>query len=744
MARKSLKNQKNYIMVDCVKSLMIFVRFFLFGSFFLCVLFACKSEHGVSTLCCNNKHIITLVNERPLQEQVLRENTQYIVNHNFSLREDYTCDLTNTIKTKEGVFYGNKTPIHLYECQTIWIPRSCWLIESNSGSILSEGGYIPDKEIFVYIIGKETTMIEYSVAGVLIIPEDCILRFNSGSIIDGVIIGNETILEYRQPFLDCTHLLGTWLVNGIVKDTDIYIDHNYTWARIHSCLSILSSSREYVFSKHIYNDMRTIKLESDINIDFGGSTFYMSLDKQGLPVSFITTACSLNRSQIANKYTNIAICNVSIIGNPLYNYNNTAIPGFSGKYRRAIQLFKASHVNLKNITLSHYVVGTTNSSEGLPPSGINRYMNSAIVVWGYDHCLIDSVKIHDCHADNLIRLVPNINEENLAIVKNCYAFKNYTGLLALYDGRIDCYNNIVEDNNSSAFNLFCYESKIHNNMFRNSHRSCAIDISEDGMYQSDNVLISHNVVEASCGGLVDVCGNNILVRNNIINGNKEGVSAIMISVPRTNKFELGETTNNKFAGTSLKDIFIIDNESSGYPMFIRSVQSTNVIALKSDIKYETVTIERNIFEGLDKKESYGGILYLPPIRRIILRDNMFSGSNYAIGTSGWGTVLTIQSSLSNDYYFSEMWIELKNNIIKNTIINPNKDVLIRINASNNNKPQGHFHINLDAQGNVCKNKYNNIIGVNGNVADYDVMITDEDNVNLSIKTSANIKSQNRD
>lgn len=690
--------------------------------------------------CVKKSESITLNNRCKLQEQFTQTETRYIVKKEFSLKENYSCNLTKKIKIKGKSYYRNDKPITLVESQTLWIPSGCLILDSASGLVVGEGDrYVPAKEMSIYIVGDNTFTVDYSVAGILTVPEGCTLVFKKGRFKDGVLVGSGTVLEYKRPFLDNTFLLGTWQADGDVKDDEIFIDKDYIWSRVQSCLSIVPSSGKTVFSKNTYLNMETLELLRDVDIDFGESTFFMSLDQTGLPVSFLTTTPSSDRSVSTNRFTGIIISNVSIIGNPSYKYNGTAIPGFSGKYRRAIQIFKASDVKLENISLSHYVIGTNNAPEGLPPAGVNRYINSAIVVWGYDRCLIDNVQIHDSHADNLINLIPNINVNNHALVRNCHAFKNFTGLLALCDGRVECYDNTVEDYDSSAMNLFCYDSVIHDNLFRGSRRSVAIDLSEGGAYQAMDVVIRNNVVKSSIGGLAGICGNNITVRDNIIEGNGQGEAVLYLSIPSKKTLELGDKTNSIFSAEYLTDILISGNEARGYPMFLRSIQSSNTIALKTDVMYEQVSIEKNTFEGIDVKKSYGGLIYLPPIKRVFINDNSFSGSNLAIGTSGWGSVITIQSSLSNDYYFPEIWLELKNNKFNSSIIDEGKDVLVRIHAANANKPKGRFRVNLDAEGNVGKNKLDNIISVNGYVADYEVLVREVGNTNLPIKTVAGIK-----
>lgn len=709
------------------------------------VLIAHASPLGNQLLCATQCKKVSLRSDRAFNEQVTRPNTIYKIRHVFSLRQRFNCEQIVKMSNRGESLFRSKAPITLLANQTIWLPDGGILFDSTFRRLPVENGcFTPTDSMDVYLAGIDMEWEQsYELAGYVVIPEGCTLRFAGGSLRDGIICGEKTVLQYKKPFLSNVHLTGDWLSTKDVYDEDIFMDDTYSWNRIQSCFRIASPSNKVMFSNNIYENMRTIDVERDINVDFGGSIFYMALDKTGLPYSFLMTEPSSDRFPETNRLSCVNIRNANIVGNPAYTYNGTAFTGFSGKYRRAIQLFKVASVSIDNVTLSNYVVGTNNSPSGLPPAGVNRFINSAIVIWGYDKCILNDIEIHDCHADNLIKLVPNVNMENHAIVRNCHAYRNFTGLLAIYDGRIDCYDNDVEDYNSSALNLFCYDSYIHNNTFVGSTRGVAIDLSEDGAYQSQRVRVCDNELQSSIGGLVDICGNDLLIKNNTISGNGEGETAMYLSIPKAIGFELGEQRNNVLATGDLTGIHIEGNKASAYAMFLRTVQSSNVIASKSDMRYEEIFIDGNSFEGMVVKRSLGGLIYLPPIEQIHIRDNVFSGSNLAIGTSGWSSVITVQSSLYTDYYYPEVRIELKKNVIDCPVVNSKNDVLLRIHAAKSNTPERHLRVILDAEGNIGKNQLNSIISVNPHVKDYDVLVIENENQNIPVKYTERIKAHRR-
>lgn len=719
-------------------------------NFFLLLLFtevliAHASPLGNHLLCATRGNEVSLNSNRFFYEQVTLPNTKYKISHDFSLRQRFTCELTVKFSNRGESLFRSKEPINLIANQTIWLPEGCVLLDSSFIKLPVEyGRFTPIDSMGVFLAGKDMMREQsYEVAGYVVIPEGCTLSFAGGSLRDGIICGTKTVLKYNEPFLSNVHLTGDWISTQDVYDENVFMDNTYSWNRIQSCFRISSPSNKVMFSNNTYENMRTIAVERDIIVDFGGSVFYMALDKTGLPCSFLMTEPSSDRSPETNRLSCVSISNATIVGNPVYKYNGTAVPGFSGKYRRAIQLFKVASVSIANVTLSNYVVGTNNSPSGLPPAGVNRFINSAIVVWGYDRCYLNGIEIHDCHADNLIKLVPNVNTENEAILKNCHSYKNFTGLLAIYDGRIDCYDNVVEDYNSSALNLFCYDSYIHNNTFVGSNRSVAIDLSEDGAYQSQRVRVYDNEVQTSYGGLVDICGKDIIIINNTISGSGEGETAMYLSVPKATGFEIGAQRNNVLFDGDLTGIHIKGNKASDYAMFLRTVQSSSVIASKSDMRYEEIFIDGNSFDGMVVKRSLGGLIYLPPVERIHIRNNAFSGSNLAIGTSGWSSVITVQSSLCSDYYYPEITIELKNNVIDCPVVNPKNDVLLRIHAAKSNAPERHLRVVLDAKGNIGKNQLNSIISVSPHVKDYDVLVIKEENQNIPVKSIERIEVNSR-
>lgn len=516
------------------------------------------------------------------------------------------------------------------------------------------------------------------------IPTGSTLRFVGGSVTNGTLSGQNTKLVFDAPFVNGATLSGTFFTEQDVKDDEIFKDSTYDTRRISSLFAIQSPVQKVFFSKHTYSDVETIAVSRNMDVDFGGSTINMKLDSGEIPITFLSMTESTNRAVSANVLDFVKLRNVTIVGNTDYEYNGTASPGYSGKYRRAIQLFKVSDVLLENVTLTNYVIGTNNSPEGLPDAGIYRYINKAIVVWGYDKCEVDGFVCHDCHADNIIFLVPNLNENNMALVHDCHSYDNFTGLLAIYDGRCRIYGNTVSEFDSSAFNAFCYSSEIYSNRFFNGKRSSAIDLDEDGAYKAYDVKIYDNlcVDMPICG--ITVCGSDITVLNNSISGNGEttAINGIGVSLPKAEGLQLGSTVNNPLTGNVFKNIAILNNRVSGFNMLLLSLQSSSVISGVGTQKYKNFVVRGNDFRGNESADRKGGFILLPPVQDALIKDNTFDGKTASITSASSFAMISAITALNSSYYWSTEKIVIDNNtFLSGNVEGTNKNNLLYIQDS---------------------------------------------------------------
>ena len=345
-----------------------------------------------------------------------------------------------------------------------------------------------------FVSPNTTYVIRYDFdlgGGTLTVPEGCTLDFQGGSIRNGTLVGLDTRLTFNAPFLYGVRLSGTFRVKGECKDTSIFLDSEFNTARIESMLCLYNESDTLLFSEHTYVDVETITLSRSVRMNFGGSTIRLLLEESGLPVTFITTP----RKQMSEeKYLDfVEIGNVSIVGNTEYAYDGTQAGANKhvGLYRRVIELFKVSEVTLRNVHLSCCEVGSSIGSGTLTPVARHRYELSNISVVYYDRAVIEGLVAHDCYADGIVHLIPD-EGENHAIVKGCVSYRNYTTFVSLVDGKCAVTDNKVSDFNSSAMNLFCYDSLIANNEFSNGQRSVCIDLSEQGKFFSRNVVVREN------------------------------------------------------------------------------------------------------------------------------------------------------------------------------------------------------------------------------------------------------------
>lgn len=462
------------------------------------------------------------------------------------------------------------------------------------------------------------------------IPSDCVLYFKGGQLTSGNITGDDTILDYNSPFLSNVILNGSFKVNkDIVKDTDIFIDSNFNTNRIKSVLNVYSNSARIEFTKAIYNDITSIKVSRNIDVNFNESIINLYVNPStSLADNFLYM--EKHSRDFGSVLDFVKVKNVVIKGNPNCVYNGTSSFIGTGAYRRAIQLFNVDYVKLENVTLSNFNVG---SSGTYAQSYADRYELSSISIFYYNKVELMNLEIHDCKSDNHVMLVPNINPNNKAIVEGCKCYNTYTGLLMIFDGRCEVYDCIVKDFYSSAFNLFCYDSLIHNNTFINGSRGACIDVTEWGEYLSKDIKIYDNY-NRSLYTFCIISGKNIVVDNNYSDG---GV-AVGYCYPKTN---VANSENNP----SFEDFgnFVISNNN-----FISSDSVITYYGSKpafiNDRHIESFYIKGNIIKCTNPNFSLSGEhspIVLVALENVIVDSNTLIGYGRTGVSSIFGSIISI-------------------------------------------------------------------------------------------------------
>lgn len=551
-----------------------------------------------------------------------------------------------------------------------------------------------DKPLAYQITRKNTIYViknEFTLKGeTIVIPEGCELVFDGGYFKgNGTLKGKDTRLSYKQPFLNGIELKGTFLTDGIPVDIEIFMDSHYDGRRIKSMFCVYGDSDRIVFTKNKYKDVGTIRLSRNADVDFSGSILKMKLDEAGLPVSFIYTEEKNVKENLSLDFFKLK--NATIIGNETFEYDGTVWPKslHHGVYRRCIQLFKVGEVDLENIHFENVEAG---SSGDFHKDARERYELSIVSIMYYNHARINGCVLHDCFGDNLIRLVPNVTEDNMALVSNCTSYRNFTGLVSITDGRCEVFGNKCIDFNSSAMNLFVYESEIHDNYFENSTRSDCIDLSEDGTRVVHDVNIYNNKgvdINVFCS----VCGDRINVYKNY---SKTRGTSSLVWVDGTREPNSSLVNINKGL-RPLRTVKIHDNEVEGGGIVSAGVYS----GYNTSVRYiDTLFVENNTcFKRSDVERDYTHPVFLFNCRKAFIRDNNMKGLSKSPAGKGSASFICSFNILPEVGTFSND-VEITNNTFVYDRGKIGENVHKTIYTSWNSRDDNRFKVYVTSQGNV--------------------------------------------
>lgn len=476
----------------------------------------------------------------------------------------------------------------------------------------------------------------------IMLPPGCTLVFKGGSLKNGVLVGNNTIVDYDRPFLNKVCLKGTFETDAIPVDTEIFKDKCNNTDRIKSMLCIYGKNNKLVFSNNKFDNVETIELTRNVDIDFSNSTIKLKLDQGGLPTSFILTEEKKAESKSFLDFFKLK--NARIIGNVDFEYDGTLRPKTShyGKYRRCIQLFKVDEIEIDNVSFEHIETGTAgNFHQDIR----ERYELSIIAVMYYNQAKINGCELHDCSGDNLIHLTPNVTKNNMAIVSNCYSYRNYTGLIGITDGRCEVFGNKCVGFNSSAMNLFVYESDIHDNYFEDSKRSDCIDLSEDGTVAVHDVSI-HNNTGVDIRVFCSICGDRINVYDNY-SFSKDISPLVIVEGTREPNASM---VNNNVALSSNRTARISNNTIKGGGIVSTVVNNS----FNTSVRYvDTLYIEKNICEKESEvSKNYSHPVFLFNCKKALVRNNRLKGLSRNPAGKGSVAFICSYNVLAEDAHFN--------------------------------------------------------------------------------------------
>lgn len=179
-----------------------------------------KSARVLSTnvsQCGNAAYAVALANYNAAHEAWIEADNAYTNNPNdttlaaknaaYAALQDAQATLTGTPQ----YYYFAGTAINLTKGQHVSVPDGCVLLNGTLNG-LADFELAPSNTT-VYVGSAVTGTYEYTVLDGIEIPANCLIEFDGGSISDGVLVGDETILIYDQEVdivLKNVTLLGTF------------------------------------------------------------------------------------------------------------------------------------------------------------------------------------------------------------------------------------------------------------------------------------------------------------------------------------------------------------------------------------------------------------------------------------------------------------------------------------------------------------------------------------------------------
>lgn len=139
-------------------------------------------------------HVI-LSNDTPIEKQMSREDAIYVVNDIIDLGALCNTVMCNKKLEDQGsVYYYDSRKIHLEKGQSIVLPRNNIILDSKL-RILSKGYYKAERPKEVYLASIVNGEFDYWIGKELIVPARCVVKFEGGTITNGIINMSGSIVE---------------------------------------------------------------------------------------------------------------------------------------------------------------------------------------------------------------------------------------------------------------------------------------------------------------------------------------------------------------------------------------------------------------------------------------------------------------------------------------------------------------------------------------------------------------------
>lgn len=474
----------------------------------------------------------------------------------------------------------------------------------------------------------------------VMIGQNSILDFKGGSFRNGSVDGNATKIVYNKPFFGdnlCFRRCSI-LNKKLVKDVDVFTEVCHTQNEIQALFD-LSGGIPISFSCGTYRDINQILINNDLEADFNGSTVYANVNNKKSSMVFKR---GIENSNAGLEF--VRIKNLVINGGIDIADLKQKLP--ENRPTPCIELFYVNDVVLDNVDITQFNTGTEDR-KNLTPGCRDAYEHYLVAIMYGLKAKVANCDISYCVNEGF-KFAPKVSSSNFIEFSNNSSKNRFWTLLEVDDARCLVKNNVVEGTSSSAFNLFCYDSEVCNNIFRNGIRGAAIDLSEPAnggaLYRSYNVSVHDNECY-NYPQLLEMWAGKVDVYNNYIDGT---------IIPIKNSAGCIVRMLNKYTESNERTFKAPFNNPGGQDDFTKDIQ-----------------LHDNIFDG----EFKAGIIC----------GNRLSERTEGENVSIWSNQFLDTKSKNPDYYPILLFC------VKNISVNGNKIGVLKHETFNSTKDNAYFY-----------------------------------------------------
>lgn len=350
----------------------------------------------------------------------------------------------------------------------------------------------------IYII-----QYDYCLAGQTIeVPENCVLDFQGGSLRNGTIRFNNTILIANTEVFNNITLKGN-LLNDTCTTAWFKLDRTGSTdisSQIRGLFSVASNRVEFTEGTYLFSEV-------DVNFPaiikgLGGVTIKPV-------VKYPNVASALKRVFTVTNQSYFKLDNISFIGDTQFIYNNAYIGD---------GLILCDKV--KDVRITNCVFGDTVSGYPSPSPTPTTTIGQLITGQDCNYFEISHSEFYNNEAFEWINItMPTLKRVDLNVVFSDNYVHDYnrgaTPLLAVCN-KLEINRNLFERcyYTGSLLNAHGLYTEFKDNIIRESRMSSILDTSEWGQYRSESVTAENNDVECLNAVLVATLATNITIRNN--------------------------------------------------------------------------------------------------------------------------------------------------------------------------------------------------------------------------------------